>query len=488
MINGNDASDVKVVQTNEGAKDGQNKCPKCGSTDISLNVNTSMLRCNFCRFEFEPERAVGLDTDLSQLQGKVVGSGAMNIQADVSDVITLKCTSCGAEVVIDTNESMGARCHWCRNTLSIAEQVPNGSVPDMVLPFSVKKDNARTEIDKFVKKRQFFALPQFKEEFCTENIMGVYLPYMVVGINSQARFAGQGERLVRRYTVGSGRNQRTVYDADLFNVERQFDLVIDGLTITSSSDRMDNSDGRTNNIINAIKPFDTENCVKWDANYLRGMASEKRDTNVDDLVSSVEVKAKDIARHTANSTLKEYDRGVRWRREDLSIKGQQWKASYLPIWLYSYQQKKNNGQNLLHYVAVNARNSKTMGSVPVNKPKLFLFSLIVQIIGTILGFLMAFNIFAGHDEGLIALALLLSGFLYYAYYYNKYRNKKARFKHETDSNATMNNVVRTDNFVKRLTRLRNAKMQGANNTSVGFSSGGGTDLSDIAGQMKDMFK
>ena len=47
-------NEPKIVQTDTGAKDGQNKCPKCGATDISLNVNTGMLRCNFCRHEFEP--------------------------------------------------------------------------------------------------------------------------------------------------------------------------------------------------------------------------------------------------------------------------------------------------------------------------------------------------------------------------------------------------------------------------------------------------
>ena len=486
MINENNAPDVTVMQTNEGAKDGQNKCPKCGATDISLNVGTTMLRCNFCRFEFAPERAVGLDTDLSQLQGTVVGSGAMSIQADVSDVITLKCTSCGAEVVIDTNEAMGARCHWCRNTLSVNEQIPNGSVPDMVLPFSVRKNDAQVDIHNFVQKRQFFAHPKFKNEFCTENIMGVYLPYMIVGINSHARLIGQGERHIRSYSIGSGKNRRTVYDADLYNVDRQFDLVIDGLTITSSSDRLDNSDGRTNNIINAIKPFDTENCVKWDANYLRGMASEKRNTNVDDLTGHVEVKAKDIARHAANPTVREYDRGVRWSREDLQIKGQQWKASYLPIWLYSYFQKKNDGSNLLHYVAVNARSRKTMGSVPVNQPKLLLFSLIAQIIGTVLGLFLAFTVFLHEDIGLVALALLLAGPAYYGFFYSKYRNKGARFKHETETSTNMTNLVRNDGLVKRLTRLSNAKMKGANNRSVGFNPGGGSG--ELFDKMKDAFK
>ena len=44
--------------------------------------------------------------------------------------MTFKCTGCGAEVVIDTNHSTQARCHWCRNKLSMNQQVPNGAVPD----------------------------------------------------------------------------------------------------------------------------------------------------------------------------------------------------------------------------------------------------------------------------------------------------------------------------------------------------------------------
>ena len=94
---------VTVVKTDEGAKDGQNKCPKCGSTDIAVNVNNGHLRCNFCRHEFEPEKVVGLETDISQLQGQVMGSGAQDIVADTNEVLTFKCSSCGSEVVIDTS-------------------------------------------------------------------------------------------------------------------------------------------------------------------------------------------------------------------------------------------------------------------------------------------------------------------------------------------------------------------------------------------------
>ena len=73
-----------VVQTDVGAKDGQNKCPKCGSTEISLNVNNGMLRCEFCRHEFSPEKISGMVEDISTLEGQVMGSGAQDIVADTT--------------------------------------------------------------------------------------------------------------------------------------------------------------------------------------------------------------------------------------------------------------------------------------------------------------------------------------------------------------------------------------------------------------------
>ena len=143
------------------------------------------------------------------------------------------------------------------------------------------------------------------------------------------------------WTEKNGDSYDTYYDADLYDVEREFDLTIEGLTVESSKDKLDTgARDKTNNIINSIMPFDTENCVKWDANYIKGYTSEKRDTNVEELKGLVQEQSKDVARFAANKTLEFYDRGVRWDSENLEVKGQQWKSAYLPVWLYSYQQKK----------------------------------------------------------------------------------------------------------------------------------------------------
>ncbi len=451
------AEEVKIVNTNEDAKDGQNKCPKCGSTDISLNINNGKLRCNFCRHEFSAEKASGLESDIGELKGNIIASGASDIAADAKDVITIKCSSCGAEVVIDTASSTQARCHWCRNTLSINNKIPNGAVPDVVLPFKLSKEEARSLIEDFVGKRQFYAHPKFRQEFTTENIMGVYFPYMLVDVNAHANFVGEGEHLVRSYTVTHGDNEEHYYDADVYSVMRDFDLEIHGLTVESNSDRLDNSnEAKTNNIINSIMPFDIENCVKYDSNYIKGYTSEKRDANVSELKELVDSQAKDIARFAANESLSYYDRGVCWSSQNLDIKGEQWQAAYLPVWLYSYLEIKND-KKVLHYVAVNARTKETMGSVPIHIPRLLMISGIIEFFG----FLMM--LFVDWDYDAI---FLLSGIIYYFYIYGRYRNKAARHRYEVETKRDIENLNKKDDYVTRRVRQRNSMMLGANNRMV----------------------
>ncbi len=469
-----------IIQTDVGNKNGQNKCPKCGSTDISTNTKNGKLRCNFCRCEFEPEKVTGLVTDISSLEGQVMASGAKDIVADTKDVLTFKCSSCGAEVVIDTASATQARCHWCRNTLSINEQIPNGAIPDVVLPFNISREDARLAIEKFVGKRKFFAHPKFKKEFTTENIMGVYFPYMLVDVNAHANLVGEGEHQTRKYYVKNGDKEEARYDADLYHVERDFDITINGLSIESSSDRLNTKDKeKTNNIINAIMPFDIENCVKYNANYLKGYTSEKRDTNISQLSSLIEVQSKDIARYAANETLSHYDRGVKWDSENLVVKGEQWQAAYLPVWLYSYQQVKGN-KKLLHYVAVNARTKETMGSVPIHMPKLVIISLIVEIIG------LAIMIGAESDMGWL---FIIAGIVYFLAMLARYRNAGARHTYEKETKREMANMKQVDNFIKSKKGLSNSRMNGANNFSV-HGSNHNNIINSITStnQMADMVK
>jgi len=387
-----DATGGSTIDTsNQRLEDGINRCPRCGATDIQLRPSVGMLVCLFCRHEWAEARLdESVQTgDVGSLTGTVVGSGAADIAADVSAVITLKCGGCGAEVVVNTAEQMGARCHWCRHVLTINEQIPNGAVPDAVLPFTVTHAQAVATINGFAAKRRRFAHRAFLRDFKPENIVGVYLPYLVIDAKASADVAGFGEVQTARYTKGSGNNQETYYDADVYAVERHVDFTTDDLTIEASSERA-NRDTKvnTNNIINTILPFDTENAVQWNAGYLTGYTSEKRDQDVVHTTPELEHQLLSIARSQVVPSLEAYDRGVRWEQERLQVHGARWLSMYLPVWLYSYYHEEN-GKGMVHYIAVNGRTGEVMGSIPVAKGRLLAVALAAGTVieGLVIAFL-----------------------------------------------------------------------------------------------------
>ncbi len=368
-----------MVETgNRRLGDGVNRCPQCGSSDVQFRSRTGMLACAFCRHEWSEARLADVveTGDVHSLRGVQIGSGARDIDTGASSLLTLRCAGCGAEVVINADESVAARCHWCRHTLTVNEQIPNGAVPDAVLPFSFTHAQAVEAVRHFADKRRTFADRSFVRNFTPENVMGVYLPYMVVDATASAAASGFGEVLTREYTRGTGDGKETYYDADVYEVDRYVDFSADDLTLEASADRATMNSSNTNNIINTILPFDTENAVQWNASYLRGLTSERRDLNPGQAVPVLEHQLMSIARAQLRPSVDSYNRGVRWERERLVVHGSRWLSMYLPVWLYSHYQHKD-GQAMVHYIAVNGRTGETMGSVPVSTPRLLGASAVV---------------------------------------------------------------------------------------------------------------
>jgi hypothetical protein len=204
---------------------------------------------------------------------------------------------------------------------------------------------------------------------------------MIVDGRTSVGVVGHGEIKTREYQRGSDNNKKTYYDADVYKVQRHVDFTVDDLPLESSKSRGNlDTKSNTNNIINTVLPFDTKNAVKWNASYLLGLSSEKRDVNVEDLRPRLEAALLSIGRCKVLPSVKKYDRGVRWEQESIDVHGSRWVSMYLPVWLYSYHEPGRNG-GMLHYIAVNGRTGETMGSVPVEQWKLLLAAITV---GTIL--------------------------------------------------------------------------------------------------------
>jgi DNA-directed RNA polymerase subunit RPC12/RpoP len=379
MVMNSEGDNITVpitIDTSSGIHDGLNRCPYCGSTDIFTQPGIGKLRCRFCHKVFELGQSEGY-ADEQQLTGEQIGSGSANITLRGHNQVTLKCQGCGAEVVIDINEALSARCHWCRHVLSIENQVSNGAVPDLVLPFILSKEDALVKMQEFIKKRVLFTRRRFKQELTSENIIGLFMPHIIVDANIHSCFQGQAGHIASQYY--NIFTKETHYTIDIYTITREFDLVVDDLAVVASSSRRKDSMGTgINNVISLIQPFDIQNSVPYNGNYLKGFNSERRDTNLGEIQELVDRQIADVSRAQANSTAAVYDAGIRWEQEEHQINGKLWKTVYLPVWLYSYRKANNYGNDLLLYVAVNARTGKTIGSIPMNFQNLVVASIIIE--------------------------------------------------------------------------------------------------------------
>ena len=444
----------------------EKRCPDCGASDVTLDIKKGLLKCNYCGKEFSTKEIAEKDKEAKDVVGVKKGSGTKDITSS-DDIITLKCSGCGAEVVINTNENTNARCHWCRSILSINSQIDNGAIPDEVLPFKLEKKEAQEKIQQYVEKRKFYANKLFLKEFKTDNIMGVYFPYLIIDCNGHGHFSGEAGHIKREYTIVTGKDsngndkKETVYDIDVYNIDRDFDIAIDDLTIESSKDKLDKKNKfKTTNIINSIMPYDTENCVKFESNFLEGFTSEKRDINISDIEEKMDQSLLDITRFTLNKDLKFYNSGINWKQEKLDIKGKQIVSAYLPVWLYSYQDKKS----VLHYVAVNGRTGETMGSVPMNKGKIFFISFIIDLV--LLGIVLGLYYLINASAILILLLFLLAGPIYYGTTVSSYRNKGARHKYEIETKSNLTNIKRKDDQTYSLYEQSFSQISGVNNDRI----------------------
>ena len=455
------------------------RCSNCGGSDIKFDEESGKLKCMHCRSLIDGVMANGAD-DVSTLKGKIISEGAKKIPKKLIDsklMVTLKCTACGAEVVVNTDEVTSARCPWCRHVLSIKDKLPNGAVPDLILPFKISHSEAVKEVREFINKRRALAKSNFVNDFKEEAVVGVYLPYMVIDMNVHAKMSGEGEIEVRRYTVGTGDDRETRYDADLYQVSREFDLTVDDLTIEASASRLDqNTLVNTNNVVNAIMPFDTENAVEWDPRYVRGYTCEKRDVNVEALDKFAKMQTEDIMRYRMHGAIAQYNRGVRWDKMTLERNGVKWKTAYLPVWLYSYLDTNSDGKKFLHYVAINGRTKEVVGSAPVQWSKVLLrigaFPLATLLLNLIMG-LLAKGSICNKLATEIAIVIGVFGLFWlpiasiiYLSKIRKYRNRSARHIYEKETRAKVENVVSGDIFEKTQRGLSRSTMANRNDNIV----------------------
>ena len=365
-----------------------------------------------------------------------------------------KCDYCGTEVIVDGFNTTEVKCYLCGRSLTKIERIFSKDILDTLLPFKVSQQEAEIIIKNFIKKNKYNLNPKLKKKLLSQSVMGVYFPCLVLDVNAQVLFSGEGEHQTDASTweIQGNREQYNsyaeylrnttrlpLYNADVYYVERSFNLNIKKLVI-------DVNVNDNNNIIDELMPFDLDNVIKYDEKYLN-------DFHEDKLKEILYRKVKSTARSSCNDTLDMYDRGVRWDYENVQITSLRGRIIYLPVWLCSYLEVKGN-KKTCRYLAINGRTKRLTTNLPMYFSTLLFICFLAEVTGVLFMFLIPWK------YNWLFLSL---GFICFVVLKHQYSNSKELFDDQENIMKDISNLKQIDNFIRVNNAQTSKQMKDANN-------------------------
>ena len=357
------------------------KCPHCGG---GLNYSPGVgFKCEYCLSVMTKEQLSALtDGDIGEDAGKVEGAsdvpagegsaaketGKPEPSAGKSgEALEYECPSCGAHIITDATTA-ATNCHYCHNPVVLASNLGGEFKPDGVIAFKIDRKKAVEMFKQHCSGKPF--LPKdFYSEDQIENLCGVYYPYWLVDAKVDGKLTARGEidRVTRQ---GDDR----VVDTAVYDIERSGIINLDNITSIAlkKGDQL---------ILKYILPFKTEELQDFSMQYLSGFRAEKRDIERKDLQTEVDQRK---LRYTESLLSSEVSGYTRVSGADLEAKTveENWKYALLPVWILTY---KYNGETYVY--GINGQTGKSYGSLPINKRKLALSSILIGILAAVFALL-----------------------------------------------------------------------------------------------------
>ena len=164
------------------------KCPACGGT-MEFDSTSQKMKCPYCDTEISVEEYEALNESQTSEDKK---SGQTEKSTKESTCVTYICESCGGEITAD--KTTGATtCPFCGNRVVLKGQFEGGLKPDYVIPFKLDKKAAKAAYQKHLEGKAF--VPSvFKEENHIDEIVGIYVPFWLFDMETNALVTYDAER------------------------------------------------------------------------------------------------------------------------------------------------------------------------------------------------------------------------------------------------------------------------------------------------------
>lgn len=363
-------TDEKIAKANKNKKEKalDHKCPGCGAP-IHFNPTLGKWKCDYCNSEFALEDMQKHNNASSVINNTKVD--AADSDANIN-YMSYKCKNCGAEIVADENTA-ATFCVYCGNTAILKSKLSGKFAPDLIIPFKTEKEAAVKAFEGLSKGRPFMP-KDFNNKANIEKIRGIYIPFWLytLDVNGSVNFSGE---IVKTWSSGDRRYIKTDYYKIYRTASMQFEKIP-----SDGSTRFDNA------IMNSIEPFNYEDLIEYNHAYLSGFYAEKFDVSGDIVLGEAVTRAIESAKKRMLDDAPRYSNKAIFEN---TLRSNVVKKEYalLPVWMVNV---KYNDK--YHIFAMNGQTGEFIGDIPLDKKKVWIWSLLM-FVGIFIGVIIISYIF-----------------------------------------------------------------------------------------------
>ena len=346
------------------------KCPNCGAP-LSFLPGHDHVTCEYCNTELDvatveslfqkAQEKAALAAEAKESKWKTEGAGSEWDTGEADAMKIQTCSSCGAELVSDGN-TMATECAYCGSPNMIPRRFDGMLRPDFVIPFKKTKEEAVAALTEFYKGKRL--LPK---EFTSENrikeIQSMYVPFWLFDSKVRASATFRAENDSVRET-----SDEIITETSHYSCERSGSMAFERIPV-DGSERMDDK------YMESIEPFDYSELVPFSAAYFTGHIADKYDVDAEASAPRADARVETSTVGVLKSTVTGYDRcsldgEAHIIKEDGNVS-----YAMAPVWILT---TKFDGKP--YTFMMNGQTGKVVGSVPVDKTKVLLYSIIPAIL------------------------------------------------------------------------------------------------------------
>lgn len=327
------------------------KCPHCGGK-LEFDIETQNMKCPYCDSEIdikairsnEQELNVSGQADEMNWEEK---AGQEWKAGETDSMNVYSCNSCGGEIIAD--ETTGAtHCPYCGNPVVMTSKFSGTLKPDLVIPFSVTKEEAKAALKKHYKGKKL--LPKvFSENNHLDEIKGVYVPFWLFDGDADADISYKMKN-IRRWSDSNYNYTETSYYSGYRNGNISFSNV-----------PVDGAKKMPDDLMESIEPFNVSEAVPFNTAYLSGFLADKYDIDESQSLSRANSRIKNSVEMSFKETVNGYD-SVSVADSHIILSNSKAKYALYPVWLLTTSFENNN-----YLFAVNGQTGKIVGNLPVDK-------------------------------------------------------------------------------------------------------------------------